>query len=475
MKTRWNNPLAWVIAYGLFSWLLLFDLTRGLQLTPDLLARVQKTGDIEAPRYLSSYFIAWLVGFLALALSLLHLERFGRLPPKIRVALLIVLLCQIPLLASTPPQTSVDFFYYLGYGRKFAGLHLNPYDGGLGAFRSDPVISQVPIGWLRMPSLYGPVAILIYAIPHLFLDGLIPLFFGLKAIWSIAFLGLVWVTWQLLRELRHPHPVFATFGLYFNPIILWMLLVDGHVELLLLLWLTGFLWAYARRLWFAAGLLLGAACATKAPTLVLLIPLGIQLGRRHGASAVGKFASGFALLCFPLYAAFRGAELPPLFGIAVSEAHKLSIGRSSLVPLLLKSTGGLFSIQAADSLLFQRISNVLFGLGWGWLSLRLYRRPHALSPSSVVSGTFLLMYLCLSYYQPWYALWSLPFLMLESRTLGQSSLSLFAFLYLFAETVFEIRGSGLYLSWLVILVTPILVHLFAGAEAGQRPSELASL
>src|SRR5205823_4507974 len=149
---------------------------------------------------------------------------------------------------------------YLGYGRKFIFLDMNPYFGGLGDWSSDPIIKQVPHDWYQMPSMYGPAGLLLFSLPHLVFESFLPLAYALKALWCLVWLGLWRISHDYLKAVKHPHPFLWTVALLLNPLSVWMFLIDGHIEILIVLWLMVSLLGWERRNWETSGMALALAC-----------------------------------------------------------------------------------------------------------------------------------------------------------------------------------------------------------------------
>jgi hypothetical protein len=214
----------------------------------------------------------------------------------------------VAVLAVLPPGGSTDSLSYAAYGR-IAVLGHNPYVMVPYQLRAtgDPIGRQTTENWIRDPSLYGPVAMAsMWAAAKLGGTNIAAIVLWLKLLFALSFLT---VTLALDRLLRHRDPgarARAHLLWTVNPLMLWAVVGGAHADGLgAALGLLGILVARvktdspATRIGvtraLAAGLLVGAAVAVKAP----LFPLGLGLAwsvRRSKKDLVAVAAGGMLVL-----------------------------------------------------------------------------------------------------------------------------------------------------------------------------------
>ena len=191
----------------------------------------------------------------------------------------------VVVLAVLPPGGSTDSLSYAAYGR-IAALGHNPYVMTPAQLRAigDPIGLQTTRNWAKDPSLYGPVAtVAMWAAAKLGGTNISTIVFFLKLLFAASFGAVALVLDRLLRgdpgARARAHLLWTA-----NPLMLWAVVGGAHADGLgAALGIIGILVArtataspaarvgVARAL--AAGLLVGAAIAVKAP----LFPLGLGL------------------------------------------------------------------------------------------------------------------------------------------------------------------------------------------------------
>jgi hypothetical protein len=191
----------------------------------------------------------------------------------------------VVVLAILPPGGSTDSLSYAAYGR-IAALGHNPYVMTPAQLRAigDPIGLQTTRNWAKDPSLYGPVAtVAMWVTAKLGGTNISTIIFFLKLLFAASFAAVALTLDRLLRgdpgARARAHLLWTA-----NPLMLWAVVGGAHADGLgAALGIIGILLArtataspgarvgVARAL--AAGLLVGAAIAVKAP----LFPLGLGL------------------------------------------------------------------------------------------------------------------------------------------------------------------------------------------------------
>jgi hypothetical protein len=247
--------------------------------------------------------LAWLVigaGGLGLVGALLAVGRGWRPRPR---GLLIGCLLAVIALMVVPPVSSTDILDYAIYGR-IAALGHSPYvmTPGQLAASGDPVGRFDPDSWRHNHSVYGPLGTLSeQAASHLAGPSMAKTVFWLKVWNGLAFLAVALALDRLLRS-EAAARVRAHLLWSVNPLILWSVLGGGHIDGLAAA--AGFLGLLClRRLGaargLAAGLLIGAAIAIKAPFVLFL--LGPAWVARRSPRTLAAAALGAVAVVLPCY------------------------------------------------------------------------------------------------------------------------------------------------------------------------------
>jgi hypothetical protein len=227
-------------------------------------------------------YSAFVLGGAGVFCGLVAVRRGAR--PRMRW-LLAAAAIAVVVLAILPPGGSTDSLSYAAYGR-IAALGHNPYVMTPAQLRAigDPIGLQTTRNWAKDPSLYGPVAtVAMWATAKLGGTNISTIIFFLKLLFAASFAAVALTLDRLLRgdpgARARAHLLWTA-----NPLMLWAVVGGAHADGLgAALGIIGILLArtataspgarvgVARAL--AAGLLVGAAIAVKAP----LFPLGLGL------------------------------------------------------------------------------------------------------------------------------------------------------------------------------------------------------
>jgi hypothetical protein len=241
--------------------------------------------------------------------GLMALNRGARLPVRLLLGLGVAAAAVFTVL---PPTGSTDALDYAAYGR-IAGLGHNPYVMTPHQLRvsGDPVGQYIPDDWSRHVTIDGPLATAgQWAAASLGGASVARIAFWLKLWGTIAFAVVVLA---LDRVTRSDPARRARAHLWWtaNPLLLWVLVAAGHIDLLAAA--AGFLGIVVLRRrgtadepgalrGLAAGLLVGAAADIKLSYLVF--GLGVAWAARRSVSAWLAAAAGGVIVLVPSYAWF---------------------------------------------------------------------------------------------------------------------------------------------------------------------------
>ncbi len=240
-----------------------------------------------------------LLAFLPYGLMLLMLRRSAGPPDRVIIGFAVGLYAALLIV---PPPGSQDAFSYLFYGRMLAHGGVNPHAFSPAAMSGDPWFPFVQ--WQDTASVYGPV----WTYTNALVAGaagarLWPALVAIKALSAGgAIAGSVFAGRLVAPERRR----WLLIALLANPLVLFSVAVDGHVDGALLGLLAGALLARHRGRTATATLLLTAATLVKLTFglfLALHVAELILAGKRRRAALEGL---GAAVLVAAAYAPVWG-------------------------------------------------------------------------------------------------------------------------------------------------------------------------
>jgi hypothetical protein len=252
---------------------------------------------------------AALLGGGGLAAGLAAMSRGIRPPVRLLLATGLVAVAAFTVL---PPAGSTDALDYAAYGRMVV-LGDSPYVMTPEQLRrmGDPVGRAVPHEWRRRVAVYGPLATAEqWAAAELGGTSAARIDFWLKLWTALAFGAVALALDRLLRsdpaQRARAHLLWTA-----NPLLLWVLVAAGHVDVLAAA--AGFLGLVVMRgggpagqpgalRGLAAGLLVGAAADIK--ITYLMFGVGLAWAARRSLSAWLGAGAGAALVLLPTYAWF---------------------------------------------------------------------------------------------------------------------------------------------------------------------------
>jgi hypothetical protein len=211
-----------------------------------------------------------------------------------------------------PPAGSTDALDYAAYGRMVVLGH-SPYVMTPAELRSmhDPVGLAISDTWRRQVTVYGPLATAEqWAAAELGGTSAARIDFWLK-LWTAVAFGAVALALDRMTRADPLRRARAHLMWSANPLLLWVLVAAGHVDMLATaVGLAGLLVMRSPRpgvepgaaRGFAAGLLVGAAADIKIS--YLLLGVGLAWGARRSLSAWLGAGAGAALVLLPTYAWF---------------------------------------------------------------------------------------------------------------------------------------------------------------------------
>jgi hypothetical protein len=314
--------------------------------------------DVRVPLPVVSYgmWAAVILGAAGVGAGLAALGR-GALPP-VRL-LLATGLVAVAALTVLPPAGSTDALDYAAYGRIVVLGHspyvMTPYELRRAG---DPVGQAIPHEWRRHVAVYGPVASAEqWAAAELGGTSAARIDFWLKLWGALAFGAVALALDRLLRSdparRARAHLLWTA-----NPLLLWVLVAAGHVDVMAAA--AGLLGLIVMRgrgpdgepgplQGLAAGLLVGVAADIKIS--YVLFGLGLAWAARRSLGAWMAAAGGAAIVLFPSYAWFGPPAVKALLSredtASVDNFYQIFVGsHGNVIPHQLLLAGLLFGVVA---------------------------------------------------------------------------------------------------------------------------------
>ena len=261
------------------------------------------------------------------------------------------------------PVTAIDVFNYIAEGIVMIDYHANPMLVSLAQYPQDSLV-RLTVGWGIYPASYGPIGLLIDAIPTL-LTGrnvLANLIF-LKVLFSSVLLLEAFVAYKILLRIGPKFALAGALALAWNPFALFEYSANSHNDILMMLFV----------------LLAVLALVEERPVLGLVLVT---------ASALTKYASLPLIPLFFAYSVVPSSNRLRYAGLAIA---------ASLLLALITFAPFWAGPRTLDSLFFvNRINLSSFNMFLNDISSKTISLDQAKQPGLVIFGLFYIyaLFLC---------------------------------------------------------------------------------
>ncbi|GAC1506323.1 MAG: hypothetical protein NVS2B12_20750 [Ktedonobacteraceae bacterium] len=301
------------------------------------------------------------------------------------------------------PVTAIDVFGYMVQSLILLHHHANPMVTPALNFPTDPMTMYAG-GWAGIPTPYGPLGILIDALPSLLTGNLagnnvLANLLLLKGMFSALLIGEAFLVYKILAGSA---PKFALAGALFiawNPLALFEYSANGHNDLVVMLFMLLAILALQKERPVLSWALLIASVLVKYATLPLL-PLFFIYGVMHQPTSteraryIGRVALVSLVLIVVFFAPFWAG--PHTLDASLDQDRYFIASFSTLVHDVAASQ---FTVEKARSL-----GRVLFGLVYLYA---LYLSTKSLR--HLLQAAFLALFFYLAFatgkFESWYAIW----------------------------------------------------------------------
>ncbi|WP_420641732.1 polyprenol phosphomannose-dependent alpha 1,6 mannosyltransferase MptB [Candidatus Leptofilum sp.] len=358
-------------------------------------------------------------GLLLLALFGLYWLAFravqdGLAKPSFLFLLGTAALFAIPLL-QTYPINANDLYRYVIRGRVSSVYGQSPYAMPPDAFPDDPFL---PLAgeWADATSPYGPLWELLAAgTTAVTQNNLWAGLLAFKLVGLLAHLACGWLIWRLLARAAAATQRSFTLLWLWNPALLLMFVVDGHNDVLMMVWqlVAIWWWRQKRPLLTLLFLLLGAL--TKPIGLLPLPFFAVAIWREleNGTARLRVFGLGMMLGGTVVFLSFLpfGSPLDLLARLVRESSGAPGFSPSTLLLLILGELGQPLTPEFIASVAsWARLPYVLLGLWLLWLGWRYGRSPLKAAADFLAAYTVQALS-----FRLWYSTWPFLWLLLEDE------------------------------------------------------------
>ena len=297
------------------------------------------------------------------------------------------------------PVTAIDVFNYIAEGIVMIDYHANPMLVSLAQYPHDSLV-RLTVGWGIYPASYGPIGLLIDAIPTL-LTGrnvLANLIF-LKVLFSSILLLEAFVAYKILSKIGPKFALAGALALAWNPFALFEYSANSHNDILMMLFVLLAVLALVEERPILALVLVTASALTKYASLPL-IPLFFAYSVVHQSSNqqrlryIGLATAASLLLALITFAPFWAG--PRTFD-SLFFVNRINL--SSFNMFLNDISSKTISLDQA-----KQLGLVIFGLFYVYALFLCTRRIE-----DMLRGCFIAMFALLAFgitnVEVWYAIW----------------------------------------------------------------------
>lgn len=338
--------------------------------------------------------------------------------------------------AVVPPQESMDMYAYGYFGHLITAYSHNPYTVSPDACSQDPYLrlARTP---RPIQSPYGPgwtaISTAILSITGDHTGATIIIF---RAIAICALLGSIMLLRQLLGTGLQTMKAITLFA--WNPLVLFEVINNGHNDIVLVFLLLCAIFLYRQKKYFwivpvlAAAFLVKFVAILAAPLFLIAFLRDTTLQKRDWQMLAISSAASVAISVATFLPFWRGFGtfhylifLAQYIGLPL--LHPLTFGMS-----LLRFAG--VPERAVPTMLLL-VGRTLFGIIALWAALRLWKNGSNWLPASF--GVLLAGFLGfgLTYFEPWYLLWLLPFVFFWPRRTWEGAVFLITLIGLAGTTL----------------------------------------
>ena len=317
------------------------------------------------------------------------------------------------------PINAIDIFGYIAQSRVLVLYHANPMIVAPARYTQDSLIRSLS-GFVASPLPYGPLGILMEAIPTVFSGpNLLANLLLLKGFSALFLLGSSYIAYQITARIEPKMALSAALFLAWNPFMQLEYVVNAHNDIIMIFFLLLAIFAYINNWHVAAFAIIVLSSLVKYSTLPVLLIFFM--------GSLFYYKSAKDRVKYTLFAYIVIVILAALFVLP------FWMGPQTFASLAVMAQGHLYSFSLfLNDLAMQKITfdqSEMLGLGifGGCYLYALWLASHR--QVGLLAGCFLCLFALLAfataYVQPWYIVWAcIPASLIPQRTAQQIALLL---------------------------------------------------
>lgn len=329
------------------------------------------------------------------------------------------------------PLTAQDIYTYVSQSKLFIIYERNPVFVPPSTYPNDPMM-QIAGQWIRYGSPYGPLGIIIDALPmNIMRDNLLGNLIALKLIFSGFLLGSAYLAYLIVKEMHPKLAISAALFVAWNPLLLFEVSVNGHNDIVMMFFLLWAVYSMVKADYKVGTLLLILSALVKYAT-VMLLPLFIIYALHCIPTARKKIAYGIGVLVGGAIIVIA-AYSPFWEGFATFERSflEMRLHMQSFMSILMNFFPDTFKFERA-----QLISRLVFLIPFGFC-LFLARKSKEDFLRACFYTLFFFLVFGISNFKIWYAIWPVLFAAIIPQRIIQGTALIFSYCAMLSVVVFS--------------------------------------
>jgi hypothetical protein len=318
------------------------------------------------------------------------------------------------------PLTAQDIYTYISQSKLFIIYQKNPVFVPPSTYPNDPMM-QIAGQWIRYGSPYGPLGIIVDALPmNILRNNLLGNLIALKLIFSGFLLGSAYLSYLIVKEMQPKRAISAALFVAWNPLLLFEVVVNGHNDIVMMFFVLWAIYVFLKGEYKIGTILLLLSILVKYAT-VLLLPLFIIYAfhmlpsRRKKISYIVSVLVGGAIVATAAYTPFWQG-----FSTLNRSFLEMRLHMQSFMSILMNFFPNGFSFERA-----QLISRLVFLVPFIYC-LFLARKSKEDFLRACFYTLFFFLALGISNFKIWYAIWPVIFAAIIPQRVVQTTAIVFA-------------------------------------------------
>lgn len=329
------------------------------------------------------------------------------------------------------PVTSQEVYATVSQNKLLMTYHTNPLTVAPAEYAQDPLM-QIAGQMMRYPSSYGPIGIVINAVPSIIGgENLFANLLALKLFFSAFLMGCAYLVYLIVKNRSPQQALAAALFVSWNPFLLFEVSVNGHNDIVMMfVALLGLLFFFRGRILLGTTVILISALVKYATLLLFPLVLvyafrSLATNREKTRYLVASFILGSGIVIISYFPFWEGSAT--FAGCVVWITHHLQ----SFSSLLTNELSNIFTFTTA-----QWTSWFIFLCIFLFLLVSARKSEASLIRASFFSLFFFLLF-GVSYFHVWYGIWPIVLAALLSRKSDSVTAIVFAYSLMISAILFS--------------------------------------